>query len=129
MVMYGDIFVYLMFHPSELKSDDLSDYKTCKAYSYYSDGWLMPLEYNSISGESPYCIMRGECRKSQKINDPPHKLWIIVEKKNGKILCGHCSCMAGMGQTCNHVAAAFFRMEAMVRLGLTNPSCTSKPNQ
>ena len=28
MVMYGDIFVYLMFYPSELKIEDLSDYKT-----------------------------------------------------------------------------------------------------
>ena len=25
MVMYGDIFVYLMFYPSELKSDNLSE--------------------------------------------------------------------------------------------------------
>ena len=28
MVLSTDIFLYLMFHPSELKSDDLSDYKT-----------------------------------------------------------------------------------------------------
>ena len=35
--------------------------------------------------------------------------------------------MAGMSQTCNHVAAALFRVEAASRLGLNNPSCTSKP--
>ena len=34
-----------------------------------------------------------------------------------------------MGQTCNHVAAALFRIEAVVRLGLLNPSCTSRPNK
>ena len=34
-----------------------------------------------------------------------------------------------MGETCNHVAAAMFRVEAAVRTGLTNPSCTSSPNQ
>ncbi len=34
--------------------------------------------------------------------------------------------MAGMSQVCNHVAAAFFRVEAAVRLGLNNPSCTSQ---
>ena len=37
--------------------------------------------------------------------------------------------MAGMGQSCNHVAAALFRVEAMVRLCLTNPACTSKANE
>jgi len=35
--------------------------------------------------------------------------------------------MAGMGSTCNHVAAALFRIEAAMRLGLSNPACTTKP--
>ena len=130
MVMYGDIFVYLMFYPSKMKSEDLSDYKTRKAYSYYSDGWLMPLEYNSAYQVrvATSCNMRVECLESQKTNNPHHKLWIIITKQIGKTLRGHCSCMADMGQTCNHLAAAI-RVEAMVRLGLSNPSCTSNANE
>ena len=34
-----------------------------------------------------------------------------------------------MGQSCNHVAAAMYRIEAAVRNGLTNPFCTSAANQ
>ena len=34
--LYPDIFNFLAFHPSELASKDLSDYKTSKAYSYHS---------------------------------------------------------------------------------------------
>ena len=34
--------------------------------------------------------------------------------------------MAGMSKTCNHVEAGLFRVEAASRLGLNNPSCTSK---
>ena len=37
--------------------------------------------------------------------------------------------MAGIGETCNHVAAAVFRAEAAVRTGLTNPSCKSSANE
>jgi len=37
--------------------------------------------------------------------------------------------MAGMPQTCNHVVSAMFRIEAAVRIGLTNPSCTSVLSQ
>ena len=37
--------------------------------------------------------------------------------------------MAGMGQSCNHVAAAMYRIKAAVRNGLTNPSCTSTADQ
>ena len=44
MVLSMDIF-FLMFHPSELKSDDFSDYKACKAYSYYVMAGLCPFNF------------------------------------------------------------------------------------
>ena len=37
--------------------------------------------------------------------------------------------MAGMGETCNHVAAAMLRLEIAVSTGLTNLSCTSSANE
>lgn len=125
MLLYPDIFNYLSFHPSELPSKDLSDYKNCKAYSYYKTGWLQPLMFHEISDTCKFAIFKGECRKSEKINDPYHNFWIVIEKKSAKIRSAHCTCMAGMSQACNHVASALFRIEAAVRLGLTNPSCTS----
>ena len=123
--LYPDIFNFLAFHPSELASNDLSDYKTSKGYSYYERGWLKPLSFNEISSASQLCLLKTTCRPSQRISDVPHKLWVCIVKKTGKIMSAHCSCMAGIGQTCNHVAAALFRIEAAVRMGLSNPSCTS----
>lgn len=125
VTLYMDIFNFLAFHPNELASSDLSDYKTSKAYSYFSQGWLAPLHFNNINGNSKVCLLMGSCKPSQRINDPPHKLWICLEKQSGKILRSHCTCMAGLSQTCNHVAAALFRIESASRLGLNNPSCTS----
>ena len=125
VTLYPDIFNFLAFHPNELASSDLSDYKTSKAYCYFSQGWLAPLKFNNISGDSKVCLLRGTCRPSQRINDTPHKLWLCLCKETGKILVTHCTCMAGMSQTCNHVAAALFRVESACRMGLNNPSCTS----
>ena len=34
-----------------------------------------------------------------------------------------------MSETCNHTAAAMFRVEAAVRTGLTNPSFTKSTNE
>ena len=34
-----------------------------------------------------------------------------------------------MGETCNHVAAAIYRVEAAVRISLTNPASTSNVNE
>ena len=37
--------------------------------------------------------------------------------------------MAGMGETRNHVGAGMYRVEAAVRIGLTNPACISDANE
>ena len=108
-ISYPDIFNFLMFYPSALGSKDLSDCNNSKAYSYYKSGWLQPLQYHNLSG-SRYCIFRGECRKSQSIKGS-QKLWIILEK-TAKIRTRHCTCVAGMGETCNHFAAAMYPVEA-----------------
>ena len=105
----------------------MNDYKNSKAYSYHKSGWLQPMLYHDLAG-SNFCTLKGECRKSQSVNDPFHKLWIILEKST-KIRSCHCTCMAGTNETCNHVAAAVFRVEEAVRTGLTNPSCTSSANE
>nr|XP_047138959.1 uncharacterized protein LOC124814902 [Hydra vulgaris] len=128
-LLYSDIYNYLLFNPAEIASKDLSDYKTCKAYSYFKCGWLEPLFYHQIGIESEYCYLKGNCRKSEKINDPFHKLWIIINKKTAKIISAHCTCLAGLLQTCNHVAASLFRIEAAVRNGLTNVACTSSKSE
>lgn len=121
--LYPDIFNSLSFHPSELKSKDLSDYQTSKAYSYYATGWPSPFSFHAISDKSKFCFLKTTCRPSQRITDVPHKLLVCLCKKSGKILKAHCTCMAGFSQTCNHIAAALFRIEADVRMGLSNPSC------
>nr|XP_047122892.1 uncharacterized protein LOC124806213 [Hydra vulgaris] len=128
-LLYPDIYNYLLFNPAEIASKDLSDYKTCKAYSYFKCGWLEPLFYHQIGIESEYCYLKGNCRKSEKINDPFHKLWIIINKKTAKIISAHCTSLAGLSQTCNHVAASLFRIEAAVRNGLTNVACTSSKSE
>ena len=47
-------------------------------------------------------------------------------QKSENISRAHCTCMVGMDSTCNHIAAALFRVEAAMRLGLINPVCTKK---
>ena len=104
---------------------DLSGYnKASKGYSYFKQGWLGKIPYHVI--ESEHCFLRADCRPSERLRDPPHKLWLYVMQKSGNTLRAHCTCMAGMGSTCNRIAAALFRVEAVMRLGLINPACTEK---
>ena len=43
--------------------------------------------------------------------------WVreICAENNGKILCGHCDCMAGLGECCSHVASLLWAVECGVR--------------
>ena len=69
------------------------------------------LLYHNLTSSNFY-ILKGECRKCQSVSDQFHKLWMILEK-SANILSCHCTRMADMGEICNHVAAAVFRVEAV----------------
>ena len=49
------------------------------------------------------------------MNDSPPSCWIITEA-TGEVCSIHCNCMAGSGETCTHVAAVLFYLEAAARI-------------
>ena len=128
--------VDIVDHFKEQKGDSdklLSEYKAGKAYDYFKTEWLKELFYNSLNhsvskypGVDKYCVLKAKCTPSQRLNDPYHDVWMAIEKETGKVTRAYCNCAAGLSQTCNHVAAMLFRVEAAVRAGLTNPTCTSQ---
>ena len=74
------------------------------------------------------CVVLGDVKHSQRLSVSSLHPWVAVEP-NGIVLCAHCTCMAGLGEACSHVAALLFTMEINTRL-LNNTSCTSlvRPN-
>lgn len=62
---------------------------------------------------------------SQKLSEPPLRPWVLI-RKDGTVVTAHCTCMAGLGEACSHVAALLFAVECGVRQseGMT---CTDIP--
>ncbi|KAI8486209.1 uncharacterized protein LOC144905934 [Branchiostoma floridae x Branchiostoma belcheri] len=125
-IMYNDICDYLMKdHPGkdqDLNRRLLNAYKEGKAYTYYTSGWLQEVFYCSYEGK---VYLRAKCRPSEKLNDIPHNVWVCADP-TGTIKKAYCSCTAGLSQTCNHVAALLFKVEAAVRTNMADPAaCTS----
>ena len=128
--------VDIMDHLREQNIDSekmLSEYKAGKAYDYFKSEWLKQIFYNSLNsfvagcpGIDRYCVLKAKCTPSQRIHDTYHDVWITLERETGKVVCAFCNCAAGLSQTCNHVAAMLFHVEAAVQAGWTNPTCTSK---
>ena len=63
-------------------------------------------------------------KHSQRLNETPLHCWIITQD-NGEVCCGHCTCMAGLGETCTHVAAILFYLEASNRV-IGIETCTQR---
>lgn len=52
---------------------------------------------------------------SQRLGECPLKVWVLY-KQSGTVVTGHCTCMAGTGETCSHVGACLFAIETGARL-------------
>ena len=100
-------------------------FKSLDGVNQLISGWTDTVYFHEINKRSLYCYLRCSVRPSQKVSEKPHLPIVVVEKTSGKVKHGICTCMAGLGNTCSHVAALLFKVELAVRLGKTNPSCTS----
>ena len=50
-----------------------------------------------------------------RLNEKLLQPWIIISQ-SGVVVSAHCDCMAGLAETCTHVGALLFKIEAVVRV-------------
>ena len=60
-------------------------------------------------------VLTAKVRHSQRMNDKCLQPWVVIEK-DGVVLTGHCTCMAGLGETCSHISAMLFAIASAVRI-------------
>ncbi|CAL9689621.1 unnamed protein product [Knipowitschia caucasica] len=133
--MYIDINNYLTRKDElNLLTKLANDYKEGKAFSYFAsqNAWVKEVFYHEVSKDSKICFLKCDCTPSQRFNNVPHKLWVCFGKASGTIYSAYCTCFAGLGSTCNHVAALLFKVDYAWQHGLTSAhkkACTSMENQ
>ncbi|CAL9683155.1 unnamed protein product [Knipowitschia caucasica] len=131
--MSADIAEYLLNRDEKSLLHRLrNDYKEGKAFSYFAsqESWIQEVFYRD-DADPDLCVLKATCTPSQSIRAVPHKLWVCFQKKTGAICSAYCSCFAGLGATCNHVAALLFKVDYAWQNGLTTGNvlpCTSQPN-
>ena len=91
-ITYPDIVNYLISSQSPYTLDDLKSYKSLESYNYFVSGWVSEIGMQKLP--SRHSLLIAKVKHSQRMNEPALKPWVIAEM-NGKILCGHCNCMAG----------------------------------
>jgi len=106
-VSYPDVFNYLIETTSEYTHEQLKAYKSLEAYNYLMNGWINYIAVLKSSNKLTYYLLIATVKHSQSLSAVPLKVWVAI-KSEGTILCAHCTCMAGLGEACSHVAAALY---------------------
>nr|XP_055049692.1 uncharacterized protein LOC129435407 [Misgurnus anguillicaudatus]XP_055049693.1 uncharacterized protein LOC129435407 [Misgurnus anguillicaudatus] len=75
------------------------------------------------------CLMKNEklVHHSQSLSETQLQQWVSL-KKDGTVLCGHCTCKAALGEVCSHVTALLYAIDSAVK-HLEDKSCTDGPRQ
>ena len=125
---YPDIIVYLIYTTSFITMDEVRNYKSLASYKYFTAGWVLDMKWMKFDSQAGDCVLVvGKVRHSYSSSQTPLKPWVII-KSTGSVICGHCTCMAGQGETCSHIGAMLYWLETQVRIREQMP-CTSQANK
>ena len=97
-----------------------------RGYRIYDAKKVRAISIHSTTDDSLFSVVRASVIPSQR-TDRIYETFIVVYKTTGNIYYATCSCTAGEGGSCNHVAALCFAIDDYNR-SLPSPSCTSLPN-
>jgi hypothetical protein len=126
-VTYVDVGTYLLFAPSPYTHEELRNYKSMQSYQRFIAGWVREILVKDIGDKrvviSKVCLYIHclasfnylfKVNHSQRLREKALLPWVICEE-SGK-MAGHSNCMAGMRESCSHVASLLWAIEAGIRL-------------
>ena len=121
----GDLVSYLVLETSFYTLKQFKNFKSLQAYNQVISGFVMSIQGQVIL--DMFVVICKVCR-SQKMNDPLIKVWIITNKE-GVIASADCfDCLAGLAESCSHIASILFYIEACTqihgKLACTQVKCT-----
>ena len=100
---YPDIVVYLLYTASFATLEEVKNYKSLLSYRYFTSGWVLQTDWKKYLEEGLILVL-GKAKHSYKANLPPLRCWVLI-RLNGTVVVAHCTCMAGLAETCSHIGA------------------------
>ncbi|XP_043227776.1 uncharacterized protein LOC122384449 [Amphibalanus amphitrite] len=111
-VSYIHVGMYLLCSSSPYTQDQLMDYKNLDCYQKFVSGWVREVLVRKVPGGKVLLI--AKVNHSQKLSEKPLVPWVVCGE-SGRVHTAHCNCMAGLGESCSHVASLLWAAEAGVK--------------
>ena len=122
---YPELYTYLIETPGVFTREAMKSRKSLEAHNQFISGWVRTILCYEIPS-TKLKILKADVMPSQRLNDPPHTPWISLNCETASVINAHCTCMAGLGESCTHIGALLFKIEAAVRGGFTTKACTEE---
>ena len=122
---YPEIYEYLINTPGVFTRETMKSRKSLEAHNQFLNGWVRTVFYYQVP-DSNFVLLKADVRPSQRLNESPHHPWISLNKETCAVVNAHCTCMAGLGESCSHIGGLLFKVEAAVRAGYTKRACTEE---
>ena len=122
---YPEVYSYLIETPGVFTKEAMNNRKSLEAHNQFRSGWVRTIFHYDIPA-TKFVIMKANVNPSQRLNDKPHTPWVAINRVTTSVMNAHCTCMAGLGESCTHIGALLFKIEAAVRAGFTRRACTDE---
>ena len=86
-------FLFIYYTISFVSFEEVKIYKELQSCKYFTAGWILEQRWKYFTD---HCLIFGKVNHSYASSLQP---WVII-KSTGTVECGHCTCMAGLGETC-----------------------------
>ena len=70
-------------------------------------------------------ILKAEVIPSQRLNENPNLPWVTINLRGKSVNTAHCTCMAGLGESCPHIGALLFKLKLAVSASFTKKACAN----
>ena len=120
--------IHRYFITKKVRKDQVTASKPFeRGYRIYDAKKVRSICIHYTATDSLFSVIRASILPSQK-TDRIYQTFIVAYKTTGDIYYATCSCTAGEGGSCNHVAALCFAIDDYNRT-IPIPSCTSLPSK
>ena len=120
---WPEVYDYLINSPGIFTRESMKSRKSLEAHNQFVCGWVRTVFCYTAKTN---VILKADVMPSQRLNESPHIPWVAINKEATNIIAAHCTCMAGLGESCSHIGALLFKVEAAVRCGYTKLTCTEE---
>lgn len=112
---WPNIYHYFVHTVSLYTKEEICAYRSLEAYNYVKSGHVNGVHVYTPE-DAGVTFVRGAVMPSQRLSkNMAYIVWAMIESAMGVIICGHCTCMAGAGEACSHIAAVLILMEMKSR--------------